>query len=156
MNADADTQSPSSKAPMNLNRAAFVIVLGILAALSAMPVVSPWSILLLAAAAILVDQAIAFSVRCLNRVSGNCRRALLRDAIRTSAPAALNLQATELADNVSRLRDRERQFAADFDMRRCSEADVVRAASLRLQAEIALIRLQQMPRSLSETVGMGE
>lgn len=85
----------------------------------------------------------------LNRICRHCREALSAacdDGVACEVdPATERLKAT-----VDTMRRKEASCAAQYSQRRCSSDDFIRAKSLRIQAEIELLRHEAMPKSWAE------
>lgn len=96
--------------------------------------------------AFLIDRTIALAVLCLNRLSRRCRESLLRDLNSAHRSSGSEDRVGQLNETFARLQRREQQLSIAYATRRCSEADVLIAASMRLEAEIALLRHEHMPK----------
>jgi len=99
---------------------------------------------------VFVDRLIALFSGALNRVCRRCRNALESGECRPPIVDHTCDVNQGLRETLASLRMDESRIATARASRRCSEADLARAVSKRLLAEIELIRHERMPRAYSE------
>jgi hypothetical protein len=92
---------------------------------------------------------IGTSVWLLNRICRHCREALSATSDDTAA-CDIDPTTERLKSTVDSMRREEASCAARYSQRRCSSDDLIRAKSLRIQAEIELLRQEAMPKSWAE------
>ncbi|TWU32774.1 hypothetical protein Q31b_58170 [Novipirellula aureliae] len=97
---------------------------------------------------------IRLSVWLLNRTCRYCREALAME-LENGEASDINPITERLKSTVDSKRLEEESYVARYARRRCSSDDVLRAQSLRVQAEIELLRHEKMPRSWSDICGEG-
>ena len=148
---------PPTSPTESLSMKAYGLLLGAIAFATLLASIPTAAIALAVAAAIafLIDRAVAFSVCILNRLARRCRESLARETNGVGQPPEFEEQSVKLAEALARLRRREDQLVLAYDIRRCSQAELVLASSMRLHAEIALLRHRHMPKPFSQASRFG-
>lgn len=115
------------------------------------------SLALLSVAVLLVaglaNLLVRLSVWLLNRTCRYCREASRPSSSDKLAARGTDRHADKLRAAVESLRREEESLAERYSIRQCAAEDVIRAKSLRMRAEIALLRHERMPRSWAEVCG---
>ena len=101
-------------------------------------------------AALIVDAILKTSIGLLNRVQRYCRHSLLTNSIVDDFCLSRDREVGRLSAKVEAMQRHEMELANCYTRSRCAAEDVVRAKSLRLLAEIQLLRYEKMPRSWAE------
>ncbi len=96
-----------------------------------------------------VELSILSSVWLLNRVCRSCREALVESPTGTAA-FDVDPRQERLKSTVDSMRCEEAACAERYALRRSSSDELIRAKSLRIQAEIELLRHDAMPKSWAE------
>lgn len=94
-----------------------------------------------------------WSVWLLNRLCRYCRESLQPSNGENSAIRGIDRKAEELRATVESLRREEESLVQHHSYGRCATEEVIRAKSLRVQAEIVLLRHEAMPKSWAEICG---
>ena len=95
------------------------------------------------------------SVWLLNRICRHRREALSATCEDDAAACDIDPTTERLKSTLDTMRREEVSCAARRARRRCSSDDLIRARSLRVQAEIALLRHEAMPKPWGEACGKG-
>ncbi len=87
------------------------------------------------------------SICLLNRTERSCRHALLASSSVGDAGSTHRAEIDRLKAGFEAMQRNEREFIECYSQSRCAAEDVIRATSLRLLAEIQLLRHEKMPKS---------
>lgn len=98
-------------------------------------------------AALLARLVLKASICLLNRAERSCRHALLASSRVGDAGSTHRAEIDRLKADFEAMQRNEREFIECYSQSRCAAEDVIRATSLRLLAEIQLLRHEKMPKS---------
>jgi len=90
------------------------------------------------------------SICLLNRAQRSCRHALLASSTVDDAGSTHHAELDRLKADFKAMQRHERDFVERYSQSRCAAEDVIRATSLRLLAEIQLLRHEKMPKSWAD------
>jgi len=90
------------------------------------------------------------SICLLNRTQRSCRHALLASSIVDDAGSTHRTEIDSLRADFEATQRHERDLIERYSQSRCAAEDVIRATSLRLLAEIQLLRHEKMPKSWAD------
>lgn len=90
------------------------------------------------------------SICLLNRAQRSCRHALLASSTVDDAGSTHRAELDRLQADFEAMQRHERDLVERYSRSRCAAEDVIRATSLRLLAEIQLLRHEKMPKSWAE------
>ncbi|MCC9641612.1 hypothetical protein LOC71_04950 [Rhodopirellula sp. JC740] len=93
------------------------------------------------------------SVWLLNRICRHCREGLSATSERDAEARGIDATTERLKSTLDNMRRVEEVYVARYAHRRCSSDDVIRMKSLRLQAEIELLRQEKIPKPWAEACG---
>ncbi len=109
------------------------------------------AIFLVTCFAVAVRLGIQASVDVLNRTCRYCRESLAASTVPTNAPQTIDRESEMLRAKLDAIRLEETAIAKQRASHQCSAEDLIRAESLRLLAEIELLRHESMPKTWAET-----